>query len=136
KYQTAPASCSGLRSYFRREKSQRRTHLKIVGSQSQLQKQGLTMHSKYVTFLSAFCRTKLWLSVVLLIGSLLSYSAYAAQVVATVSSDEVGVNEIFELTISIDDNVSASALDLSPLKNDFIVGTTSTRSMNRFINGS
>ncbi|UIP30155.1 BatD family protein [Photobacterium sp. TLY01] len=94
------------------------------------------MHSKYVTFLSAFCRTKLWLSVVLLIGSLLSYSAYAAQVVATVSSDEVGVNEIFELTISIDDNVSASALDLSPLKNDFIVGTTSTRSMNRFINGS
>ncbi|MCG2837719.1 BatD family protein [Photobacterium sp. WH77] len=94
------------------------------------------MHSKYVTFLSAFCRTKLWLSVVLLIGSLLSYSAYAAQVVATVSSNQVGVNEIFELTVSIDDNVSASALDLSPLNNDFIVGTTSTRSMNRFINGS
>ncbi|WP_120512893.1 BatD family protein [Photobacterium salinisoli] len=94
------------------------------------------MHSKYVTFLSAFCRTKLWLSAVLLIGSLLSYSAYAAQVVATVSSNQVGVNEIFELTVSIDDNVSASALDLSPLKNDFIVGTTSTRSMNRFINGS
>lgn len=94
------------------------------------------MHSKYVTFLSAFYRTKLWLSAVLLIGSLLSYPAYAAQVVATVSSNQVGVNEIFELTVSIDDNVSASALDLSPLNNDFIVGTTSTRSMNRFINGS
>ncbi|MEI8592608.1 BatD family protein [Photobacterium sp. Hal280] len=94
------------------------------------------MHSKYVIFLSAFCRTKLWLSVVLLIGSLLSYSAYAAQVVATVSSSQIGVNEIFELTVSIDDNVSASALDLSPLEKDFTVGTASTRSSSRFVNGT
>ncbi|MDO6705857.1 BatD family protein [Photobacterium sp. 1_MG-2023] len=94
------------------------------------------MNFKHDTFFSHLSHTRFWLSLILFLAGLLSYSASAAQVVATVSSNQVGVNEIFELKVSIDDNVSQKALDLSPLAQDFTVGTPSTRSFNSFVNGT
>ncbi|KDM89675.1 BatD family protein [Photobacterium galatheae] len=94
------------------------------------------MNAKHFTFISQLVQNRVWAGVILLIASLLSYSANAAQVVATVSSNQVGLNEIFELKVSIDDSVSNNALDLSPLQQDFTVGTPSTSSFSRFVNGS
>ncbi|MEF1220931.1 protein BatD, partial [Photobacterium damselae] len=39
--------------------------------------------------------------------------AFAAQVEATVSKNIVGLNDVFQLTVKIDDSVNANALDLS-----------------------
>lgn len=61
--------------------------------------------------------------------------ASAAQAVATVSKNIVAVNEVFQLTISIDDNVSTSALDLSALKKDFSYSRPSVSSGTSMING-
>ncbi|WP_330961189.1 BatD family protein [Photobacterium sp. 53610] len=94
------------------------------------------MNAKHFTFIYQLVQNRVWAGVILLIASLLSYSANAAQVVATVSSNQVGINEIFELKVSIDDSVSNNALDLSPLKKDFTVGTPSTSSFSSFVNGS
>ncbi|NBI54294.1 BatD family protein [Photobacterium alginatilyticum] len=60
----------------------------------------------------------------------------AAQAVATVSKNIVAVNEVFQLTISIDDNVNTSALDLSPLEEHFSYGRPNVSSGTTMINGS
>ncbi|OLQ72114.1 aerotolerance protein BatD [Photobacterium proteolyticum] len=60
----------------------------------------------------------------------------AAQAVATVSKNIVAVNEVFQLTISIDDNVNTSALDLSPLEEHFSYGRPSVSSGTTMINGA
>ena len=77
-----------------------------------------------------------WLRV-LFVGWLLSFSmsSYAAQAVATVSKNIVGVNEVFQLTISVDDNVNTNALDLSVLDEDFNYGSPSVSSGTSFVNG-
>ncbi|WP_370577290.1 BatD family protein [Photobacterium sp. BZF1] len=62
-------------------------------------------------------------------------SSYAAQAVATVSKNIVGVNEVFQLTISVDDNVNTNALDLSVLDDDFNYGSPSVSSGTSFVNG-
>ncbi|MGF1688152.1 BatD family protein [Photobacterium japonica] len=64
-----------------------------------------------------------------------SAASQAAQAVATVSKNIVGVNEVFQLQVSIDDNVSTNALDLSPLSNDFNVGSPQVSSGQNIING-
>ncbi|KHT63957.1 BatD [Photobacterium gaetbulicola] len=73
----------------------------------------------------------------LFLGWLLSFSmsSYAAQAVATVSKNIVGVNEVFQLTISVDDNVNTNALDLSVLDDDFNYGSPSVSSGTSFVNG-
>ncbi|PSW16297.1 protein BatD [Photobacterium rosenbergii] len=77
-----------------------------------------------------------WLKI-LLLGWLLTFSvsSYAAQAVATVSKNIVGVNEVFQLTISVDDNVNTNALDLSVLDDDFNYGSPSVSSGTSFVNG-
>ncbi|MGF1734046.1 BatD family protein [Photobacterium satsumensis] len=64
-----------------------------------------------------------------------SSSSFAAQAVATVSKNIVGVNEVFQLTINIDDNVNTNALDLSELEKHFNYGTPSVSSGTSFVNG-
>ncbi|MDV5170159.1 BatD family protein [Photobacterium rosenbergii] len=77
-----------------------------------------------------------WLKI-LFWGWLLSFSvsSYAAQAVATVSKNIVGVNEVFQLTISVDDNVNTNALDLSVLDDDFNYGSPAVSSGTSFVNG-
>ncbi|WP_205690546.1 hypothetical protein, partial [Poseidonibacter lekithochrous] len=45
--------------------------------------------------------------------------AFAAQVEATVSKNIVGLNDVFQLTVKIDDSVYVNSLDLSPFFSDF-----------------
>ncbi|TMX70788.1 BatD family protein, partial [Photobacterium damselae] len=61
--------------------------------------------------------------------------AFAAQVEATVSKNIVGLNDVFQLTVKIDDSVNANALDLSPLDADFNYGTPSVSNSTSMING-
>ncbi|WP_299019658.1 BatD family protein [uncultured Photobacterium sp.] len=61
--------------------------------------------------------------------------AQAAQAVATVSKNIVAVNEVFQLTIAIDNSVNSNALDLSSLDQNFIYGTPSVSSNTSMING-
>ena len=64
-----------------------------------------------------------------------STPSFAAQAVATVSKNIVGVNEVFQLTINVDDNVNTNALDLSNLDVHFNYGTPSVSSGTSFVNG-
>ncbi|WP_158262646.1 BatD family protein [Photobacterium sanctipauli] len=64
-----------------------------------------------------------------------SLQSYAAQAIATVSKNVVGVNEVFQLKVSIDDNVNTSSLDLSPLGEHFNYGTPSVSSGTSIVNG-
>ncbi|WEM44256.1 BatD family protein (plasmid) [Photobacterium sp. DA100] len=64
-----------------------------------------------------------------------SLSSHAAQAIATVSKNIVGVNEVFQLTIRVDDNVNTNTLDLSVLDADFNYGTPSISSGTSFVNG-
>ncbi|MDP2544264.1 hypothetical protein Q8W13_09560 [Photobacterium damselae subsp. piscicida] len=41
--------------------------------------------------------------------------AFAAQVEATVSKNIVGLNDVFQLTVKIDDSVNANALESEPI---------------------
>lgn len=67
--------------------------------------------------------------------AMFSSFSYAALATATVSKNVVGVNEVFQLQISIDDNVNTNALDLSVLDDDFNYGTPSISSGTSFVNG-
>ncbi|MGF1726175.1 BatD family protein [Photobacterium nomapromontoriensis] len=66
---------------------------------------------------------------------LFSASSQAAQAIATVSKNIVGINEVFQLQVTIDDNVSTNALDLSVLDKDFNYGTPQVSSSTSIING-
>ncbi|MGF1758879.1 BatD family protein [Photobacterium sagamiensis] len=63
----------------------------------------------------------LW-AIMLVIASFMPAIASAAQAVATVSKNIVGVNEVFQLTVFIDDSVNTEQLDLSALDGNFIYG--------------
>jgi BatD DUF11 like domain len=69
-----------------------------------------------------------------IIGSLPT-AASAAQAVATVSKNIVGVNEVFQLVVSVDANINTNSLDLSPLATYFTYGRPSVSSINSFNNG-
>ncbi|ELR63855.1 BatD [Photobacterium marinum] len=75
-------------------------------------------------------------SILVMVSAIMMPSwAQAAQAVATVSKNIVAVNEVFQLTVAIDDSVSSNALDLSPLDKDFIYGTPNVSSNTSMING-
>ena len=67
----------------------------------------------------------------------LFYSTHslASQAIATVSKNNVAVNEVFQLMISIDKRVDANNLDLSVLESDFNMGRPSVSSYQSSING-
>ena len=61
--------------------------------------------------------------------------ASGTEAVATVSNTVVSQNDVFQLTISVDDNVSQSDIDLLPLEQDFIYSTPTVSSSTSIING-
>lgn len=64
-----------------------------------------------------------------------STNSLAAQAIATVSKNNVAVNEVFQLMISVDKRVDANNLDLSILESDFNMGRASVSSYQSSING-
>ena len=77
----------------------------------------------------------IFLGVLVMAITMLPALATAAQAVATVSKNIVAVNEVFQLTISIDDNVNTSTLDLSPLDKNFSYSRPRVSSGTSMING-
>ncbi|CAK1846271.1 BatD family protein [Vibrio crassostreae] len=72
----------------------------------------------------------------LLLGAFSSFSALAANAVASVSHNSVTKDEVFLLRVATDEKVSSDALDLTALQKDFYVGTPSFGSSMRIVNGS
>ncbi|WP_161569609.1 BatD family protein [Veronia nyctiphanis] len=62
-------------------------------------------------------------------------NARALEAVATVSDNPVSVNQVFELTVTVNGNVDSDSLDISSLKQDFQVGRPSVSSATNWING-
>ncbi|MGF1702178.1 BatD family protein [Photobacterium makurazakiensis] len=83
-------------------------------------------HQKVNTLLSYF---------MFLLFFVFTSSSHAAQAVATVSKNVVGVNEVFQLKVSVDDNVNTSSLDLTVLDENFNYGTPSVSSGTSYNNG-
>ncbi|MEG3219231.1 BatD family protein [Vibrio gigantis] len=76
------------------------------------------------------------IALTLLLGAFSSFSALAANAVASVSQNSVTKDEVFLLRVATDEKVSSDALDLTELQQDFYVGTPSFGSSMRIINGS
>ncbi|CDT56901.1 BatD family protein [Vibrio coralliirubri] len=72
----------------------------------------------------------------LLLGAFSSFSALAANAVASVSHNNVTKDEVFLLRVATDEKVSSDALDLTALQQDFYVGTPNFGSSMRIVNGS
>jgi hypothetical protein len=72
----------------------------------------------------------------LLLGAFSSFSALAANAVASVSHNSVTKDEVFLLRVTTDEKVSSNALDLTALQQDFYVGTPNFGSSMRIVNGS
>ncbi|MGY5612571.1 BatD family protein [Vibrio brasiliensis] len=67
--------------------------------------------------------------------TLMSPLALATNITATVSTNKVVKNQVFQLRVVVDSKVSSDALDLSGLEKDFYVGRPSFGSSMNFING-
>ncbi len=76
------------------------------------------------------------IALTLLLGAFSSFSALAANAIASVSQNSVTKDEVFLLRVTTDEKVSSDALDLTALQQDFYVGTPSFGSSMRIINGS
>ncbi|MCK8074925.1 BatD family protein [Vibrio sp. 1CM2L] len=72
----------------------------------------------------------------LLLGAFSSFSALAANAVASVSHNSVTKDEVFLLRVATDEKVSSDALDLTALQQDFYVGTPNFGSSMRIVNGN
>ncbi|WP_333912193.1 BatD family protein [Vibrio coralliirubri] len=72
----------------------------------------------------------------LLLGAFSSFSALAANAVASVSHNSVTKDEVFLLRVATDEKVSSDALDLTALQQDFYVSTPNFGSSMRIVNGS
>ncbi|MBA5764388.1 BatD family protein [Vibrio sp. 404] len=76
------------------------------------------------------------LSTLILIGCwLLSLPAYAANLTATVSSNQVTKAEVFQLRVIYDEKVDSNSLDFSVLEPSFFLGQPSYSSALNFVNG-
>lgn len=67
--------------------------------------------------------------------TLMSPFALATNVTATVSTNKVVKNQVFQLRVVVDSKVSSDAIDFSQLEKDFYVGRPSFGSSMNFING-
>lgn len=72
----------------------------------------------------------------LLLGAFSSFSALAANAVASVSQNSVTKDQVFLLRVATDEKVSSDALDLTALQQDFYVSTPSFGTSMRIVNGS
>lgn len=74
-------------------------------------------------------------SLIAVLFALMSPLALATNITATVSTNKVVKNQVFQLRIVVDAKVSSDALDLSVLEKDFFVGRPNFGSSMNFING-
>lgn len=77
-----------------------------------------------------------WLLLLTMLMALLPLQAMAAQAEATVSKNIVAVNQVFELTVSVDTAINPNSVDFSVLRSDFAYGQPSVSSSTSLINGT
>ncbi|WP_297483594.1 BatD family protein [uncultured Photobacterium sp.] len=81
------------------------------------------------------CRSP-WLLLLTMFVALLPLQAMAAQAEATVSKTVVAVNQVFQLTVSVDTAINPNSVDFSVLSPDFAYGQPSVSSSTSLINGA
>lgn len=81
------------------------------------------------------CRSP-WLLLLTMFVALLPLQAMAAQAEATVSKNVVAVNQVFQLTVSVDTAINPNSVDFSILSPDFAYGQPSVSSSTSLINGA
>ncbi|WP_394167541.1 BatD family protein [Photobacterium piscicola] len=81
------------------------------------------------------CRSP-WLLLLTMLVALLPLQAIAAQAEATVSKNVVAVNQVFQLTVSVDTAINPNSVDFSVLSPDFAYGQPSVSSSTSLINGA
>ena len=81
------------------------------------------------------CRSP-WLLLLTMLVALLPLQAMAAQAEATVSKNVVAVNQVFQLTVSVDTAINPNSVDFSVLSPDFAYGQPSVSSSTSLINGA
>ncbi|MEC6798735.1 BatD family protein [Photobacterium sp. S4TG1] len=81
------------------------------------------------------CRSP-WLLLLTMFVALLPLQAMAAQAEATVSKNVVAVNQVFQLTVSVDTAINPNSVDFSVLSPDFAYGQPSVSSSTSLINGA
>ncbi|MBY3787476.1 protein BatD [Photobacterium carnosum] len=81
------------------------------------------------------CRSP-WLLLLTMFITLLPLQAIAAQAEATISKNVVAVNQVFQLTVSIDTAINPNSVDFSVLSPDFAYGQPSVSSSTSLINGA
>ncbi|MCD9516778.1 BatD family protein [Photobacterium carnosum] len=81
------------------------------------------------------CRSP-WLLLLTMLVTLLPLQAIAAQAEATVSKNVVAVNQVFQLTVSVDTAINPNSVDFSVLSPDFAYGQPSVSSSTSLINGA
>ncbi len=77
-----------------------------------------------------------WLLLLTMLMALLPLQAMAAQAEATVSKNIIAVNQVFELTVSVDTAINPNSVDFSVLSSDFAYGQPSVSSSTSLINGT
>ena len=77
-----------------------------------------------------------WLLLLTMLVALLPLQAMAAQAEATVSKNVVAVNQVFQLTVSVDTAINPNSVDFSVLSPDFAYGQPSVSSSTSLINGA
>ncbi|OBU14182.1 aerotolerance protein BatD [Photobacterium aquimaris] len=77
-----------------------------------------------------------WLLLLTMVVALLPLQAMAAQAQATVSKNVVAVNQVFQLSVSVDTAINPDSVDFSILSPDFAYGQPSVSSSTSLINGT
>ncbi|OBU17182.1 protein BatD [Photobacterium aquimaris] len=77
-----------------------------------------------------------WLLLLTMAMALLPLQAMAAQAEATVSKNVVAVNQVFQLSVSVDTAINPDSVDFSVLSPDFAYGQPSVSSSTSVINGT
>ena len=77
-----------------------------------------------------------WLLLLTMLIALLPLQAMAAQAEATVSKNVVAVNQVFQLSVSVDTNINPDSVDFSILSPNFAYGQPSVSSSTSLVNGT
>ena len=80
-------------------------------------------------------RLKIWVTLLTLLGAMTSANAMAVTLWASVNTNKVAKNEMFQLKLVADEYASSSDIDFSNLKKDFYVSQPSFSTSINIING-
>ncbi|MGF1742195.1 BatD family protein [Vibrio profundum] len=81
-------------------------------------------------------RLKIWVTLLTLLGAMISANAMAVTLWASVNTNKVAKNEMFQLKLVADEYASSSDIDFSNLKKDFYVSQPSFSTSINIINGN